>query len=309
MFVRRIVDAVKRVLDWKLVREINEDGLFDVAAGVAFWLVLSLPAALLAGLASVSLLGDGLTSELKQLVDDFIATAFADQSDSLQATVDDLFVEQRAGILSASLATAVFTVSRGFAGLIRGLDQVYDIEETRNFLHTRVLAIGLALGTLLTLAASTALWAYSTDVGIPVILRIAAAMAILILWSAAMFHVGPNHHTPWKYDLPGALIAAVGWMALSLGFGSYVRLVGGEGSNDVIGAAGALLLGLTFIWAACVVLLVGGEVNEILASRAGVISENRTVVRRVRAVRARIGNSTSADSHDLDRTSAEPTDG
>ncbi|MFK8023122.1 MAG: YihY/virulence factor BrkB family protein [Ilumatobacter sp.] len=298
--MRWLVDSVKRVLDLKLVREINEDGLFDVAAGVAFWLVLSLPAALLAGLASVSLLGDGLTAELRDLTDEFLSTVFADQYEPLSEAIDDIFDQQRTGVLSASIAVALFTVSRGFAGLVRGLDQVYDIEETRNFLHTRLLSIGLAIGTLLTVAGSVAGWVAMRDAGVPILPRLVLAMVVLVLWSATMFHVGPNHHTPWKYDLPGALIAAVGWLGLSLGYGWYVRVLGGGGANEVIGLAGALLLGLTWIWAACGVLLVGGEVNEILARRAGVVSKNRTLVGRVRAVRTRRSNETVADPSDSD---------
>lgn len=270
----------------ELIREIRKDGLFDVAAGVAFWLLLSLPAALLAGLSSVSLLGDSLAAELKTATDEFIARVFADQATDLQQSVDSLFVDSRTGVLSASIAAAVFTLSRGFAGLVRALDEVYDIEETRNFIHTRAVAIGLAIGTLLTVAVSTALWAAGGDANVPLPLRLIAALAVLIAWSATMFHIGPNHHTPWRYDVPGAAFAAIGWLVLSAGFSWYVRLLGGEGSNDVIGAAGALLLGLTWMWLACVVFLIGGELNQILADRAGVISENRTVAVRLRERRA-----------------------
>ena len=266
----------------KLIDEIRKDNLFDVAAGVSFWLLLSLPAALLAGLSSVSLLGDGLAKELKSVIDEFIARVFADQAMSLQESVDGIFSQNRPGVLSISIATAVFTLSRGFAGLIRALDAVYDIEDTRNFAHTRLLAIGLALGTLLTIAVSTALWVAEDDAGVPAWIRLLPALAILLLWSATMFHVGPNHHTPWRYELPGAAFAAIGWLLLSLGFGWYVRLLGGEGSNDVIGAAGALLLALTWMWAAVVVFLIGGELNQILAERAGVISTRRTLTARLR---------------------------
>ncbi len=28
------------------------------------------------------------------------------------------------------------------------------------------------------------------------------------VWAATIFHVAPNHHTPWRYDLPGAALAA-----------------------------------------------------------------------------------------------------
>lgn len=276
--MRRWLD---KMLDLRLVREIRDDQLFDQAASVAFWLLLSLPAALLAGLSSVSLLGDGLAQELQDAALEFIDRVFASEADTLKESVNGLFEQNRPGVLSISIATAIFTLSRGFAGLIRGLDSVYDVESSRNFAHTRLLAIGLALGTLLAVAVSTALWSLGDSVGIPTLVRLLGAFIILVLWSATIFHVGPNHHTPWRYDLPGALVAAVGWLALSLAFGWYVRLLGG-GGNDVIGAAGALLLALTWMWAACVVLLIGGEVNEIKATRDGVVQESRTLVGRIR---------------------------
>ncbi len=269
------------VLDLRLVREIRDDELFDQAASVAFWLLLSLPAALLAGLSSVSLLGDGLAGELQDAALEFIDRVFASEADTLKESVNGLFEQSRPGVLSASIAAAVFTLSRGFAGLVRGLDSVYDVESSRNFAHTRLLAIGLAVGTLLAVAVSTALWSLGGSVGIPSFVRLGGAFLILVVWSATIFHVGPNHHTPWRYDVPGALVAAVGWLVLSLAFGWYVRLLGGDG-NDVIGAAGALLLALTWLWAACVVLLIGGEVNEIVASNADVVQENRTVIDRIR---------------------------
>lgn len=296
----------------ELVREIREDNVFDVAAGVSFWLLLSLPAALLAGLSSVSLLGDDLTRELRDATIELIERVLADQADALTATVDDLFRQRRPGVLSASIATAVFTLSRGFAGLIRGLDIVYDIEETRNFAHTRLLAIGLAIGTLSTVAVSTALWAAGADAGVPIWLRLVPAFAVLILWSAAMFHIGPCHHTPWRYDLPGAVLSAVGWLLLSLGFGWYVRILGGDESNDVIGAAGAVLFALTWMWAAVVVFLIGGELNQVLADRAGVVQANRTLVGRIRQRRAsRIAGATDeadpreTDHHEADHSGAD----
>lgn len=276
--MRRWLD---KMLDLRLVREIRDDELFDKAASVAFWLLLSLPAALLAGLSSVSLLGDGLAQELQDAALEFIDRVFAGEAEALKASVNGLFEQNRPGVLSISIATAIFTLSRGFAGLIRGLDSVYDVDSSRNFAHTRLLAIGLALGTLVAVAVSTALWSLGDSGGIPTIVRLLGAFIVLVLWSATIFHVGPNHHTPWRYDLPGALVAAVGWLTLSLAFGWYVRLLGG-GGNDVIGAAGALLLGLTWMWAACVVLLIGGEVNEIKASDDGVVQESRTLVGRLR---------------------------
>ena len=75
----------------ELVHEVVEDGALDAAASVAFWLLLSLPATLLAGLASLSLLGDDLTDELRDVTNDFVDRVFTGEADELRTTIDSLF--------------------------------------------------------------------------------------------------------------------------------------------------------------------------------------------------------------------------
>ncbi len=217
----------------------------------------------------MSLLGDGLANELEEVTLDFVEGTFADESNDLEATVSSLFDQPRSGLFSVSLAVALFTVSRGFAGLIRGLDVAYDIDDTRSFIRIRLAGLGLALGTLVVVAASTSLWVWTREVGVPDPLRALAALAVLIAWAATLFHIGPNHHTPWRFDLPGAAFTALGWLLLSVGYGAYIQVAGS--GNSAVGVVGALLLGLTWMWLAVVVLLIGAEINGILAERAGVI--------------------------------------
>ena len=252
----------------------NEDNAVDAAASVAFWLLLSLPATLLAGLAALSLLGEQATEELRRLTFEFVDRVFTSEADELRTAIDGVFDQNKAGLFSLSVLLALFTVSRGFAGLIRALDVVYDIDESRGFIRLRLASIGLGIGTIATVVGSTWLWNMSTNAGVPLVLRLVAALAILVVWAATIFHVGPNHHTPWRYDLPGAALAAFGWFAVSIGYGWYIQIAGG--GNAVLGLAGAVLLGMTWFWVVCLILLIGGEVNEIIAARAGVIDPNRT---------------------------------
>jgi uncharacterized BrkB/YihY/UPF0761 family membrane protein len=69
-----------------------------------------------------------------------------------------------------------------------------------------------------------------------------------------------------------------------VGYGWYIQLSGS--GNQAVGLAGALLFGMTWVWIVCLILLVGGELNEILADRAGVISENTSTLARLRERRA-----------------------
>ncbi len=286
-------DEVTRAAWWRrlartvreIVEEVLDDGALDAAASVAFWLLLSLPATLLAGLASLSLLGDDLTDELRDLTNEFVDRVFTGEADELRRTVDSLFDQNNAGLFSISLLLALVTMSRGFAGLIRALDVVYDVEESRGFLRVRLAAFGLGIGTLATIAVSTYLWSISESAGVSPVVRVAVALGVLVVWAATLFHIGPNHHTPWRYDLPGAVLAAAGWLLLSVGYGWYIQLAAG-GGNQAVGLVGALLLGMTWVWLVCLVLLIGGELNEILADRAGVISENTSTIARLRQRRA-----------------------
>lgn len=253
--------------------ELHDDDLFDAAAGVAFWLILSVPAALLAVLSSVSLLGEDLTSDLQASINEFIDRTFTTESETIRAAVDELFDQSRPAVLSLSVAIAVFTLSRGFAGLIRALDIAYDIVDSRRFIRLRSTAIALAIGTIVTIAVSTLLWVSLRDAGVPSLVRVAIALVILVAWAATLFHVGPHHSTPWRYDLPGAVLTAMGWLIVSLGFGFYVRIAGS--GNEIVGAAGTALFALTWLWLACLVFLMGAELNEILAERAGVVNAPR----------------------------------
>ena len=272
---RRVAGTIREV-----VEEVIDDGALDSAASVAFWLLLSLPATLLAGLASLSLLGDDLVEELRDATNEFVDRVFTGEADELRDTIDALFDQNYAGLFSVSIVIAFVTMSRGFAGLIRALDVVYDVEESRGFLRVRLAAVGLGIGTLATVALSTYLWSISESAGVSPVVRVAVALVILVVWAATIFHVGPNHHTPWRYDLPGAVLAAIGWLLVSVGYGWYIQLAGS--GNQAVGLAGALLFGMTWVWIVCLILLVGGELNEILADRAGVISENTSTLARFR---------------------------
>jgi membrane protein len=280
-----------------VVREAIDDNAVDAAASVAFWLLLSLPATLLAGLATLSLLGEEATAELRRLTFEFVDRVFTSEADELRSAIDGIFDQNKAGLFSLSLLLALVTVSRGFAGLIRALDVVYDIEESRGFLRLRVASIGLGVGTIATVAASTWLWSIAADAGVALALRSTFALALLIVWAATIFHVGPNHHTPWRYDLPGAVLAAVGWLVVSLGYGWYIQLAGG--GNAVLGIAGAILLGMTWFWIVCLILLAGGELNEIIARRAGVVGDSRRILPSVDPVaRLQAALGRNRDEHD-----------
>ena len=88
-----------------------------------------------------------------------------------------------------------------------------------------------------------------------------------------IFHFGPSIRTKWRWDLPGAIVAALFWWALTEGFRYYVNLT--QGSNAALTAVGAALLALTWVWLAAQVLLIGAAVNTELGKRMGLDRRKR----------------------------------
>lgn len=270
---------------WQLIKDVLEeyrlDGAGDLAAAITFWTVLSIPAAVLAIVSALSSLdsvvGSSTADDARGWVSDFIKNQFVN-STALQNAVDELFGAPNRGVITVATLVALFTLSRAFAGLIRALDYAYDVEDGRRWWHARLVAIGLGLGTIAVVATAAVVLAFLPSLPIGVAARILTVLVVLtavVLWAATLYHVGPNHRTPWRFDLPGAILTTIGWIGASQLFAVYVRVTGGR--NQVQSTVGAILLALTLMYVLSLVMIIGAELNEIISRRAGVVQEPRSV--------------------------------
>ena len=272
-----------------VAREYREDGVSDLAAAITFWTLLSVPAAALSLVSTLSslgsLIGESLAADVRREVESFVARTFTENA-PINDTVADLFDTSNTGVATVATLVAVFTLSRAFAGLIRALDHAYEIVERRPWWYVRLVAIGLGLGTIVIVAAATTFFALLPDLpGVPGWSTAPVVFLGLVMWAATVFHIGPNHRTPWRYDLPGAVFTATGWVVATQGFAWYVRLFPGE--NDLQTSVGAVLLALTLMYLLSIILLVGAQINDVLARRAGVVRRPTTITDRARSATRR----------------------
>ncbi len=270
---------------WDFVFEVGKrwyyGGIGDLAAGVTFWILLTLPAAILAMVSALGslqgIVGENLSQEIEDDVIRFIEKVFNAEAGSVSATVASLFDRQPGGLLTFSLAVSFWTISRGFSGLIRALDEVYQVEDGRAWYVTRFVGLVLGLGSMLISVPIVLLeffvWSKVPNGAVEEILRSVSAVLILVTWASMIFHFGSSIRTKWRWDLPGAVVAASFWWGLTNLFQYYVRL--SSGSNQVLTTIGASLLALTWVWLAAQVLLIGAAVNNLLSERLGLDRHKR----------------------------------
>jgi membrane protein len=270
----------------ELVEQWREDRVSGLAAEIAFFGILGLFPTLLATAAALgsleALVGADVARQARDSVVDASARVLTDEADQTVEAVRSLFDEQRPGLLTFGILVTVYAMSRGFAGVIRALDVAYDVEERRTWLSVRATAVALSVGSVVVAAATLLvlilgpLLGGGRDIADLVglgdafaatwdALRGPFAFGMLLAWAATVFHVAPNHTTPWRWDLPGALFATVAWLAASVGFRFYLE-VAAEG-NQVFGVLGGALTVLFWLYLLAIGLLVGAELNAVLQRR------------------------------------------
>ena len=208
---------------------------------------------------------NALLDQLRPLAPPHVMQLVAAQLTSLQQT-------HKGGLLSFGAVGAVWSASSGVMALMTALNRAYDVRETRPFWKTR--GIGLA-GTLI--AGGIAIIAMLAAVVVPIIAKaIGGPIGAAIDWSrlpiagllmmftwALLYRFVPNIKLPFKILTPGSIVGVVIWGVASWGFSMYVKHFGSY--DKTYGAVGGVIVLLTWMWVSAQVLLVGAEINKILA--------------------------------------------
>jgi membrane protein len=259
------------------------DRLPGLAAELAFWVVLSLPALLLTvvtTLGAVSALAAGDWQE------ELLArTAEAASVVLTPATIDDLLLplmEQLLagagfGVVSFAFVTMVWTASRAMKVILIALALIYERHDQRPAWKARIQAFGLALiglliGTLLAplllsgpnIIAMVDAWIPPVDLsGFATIWSAAYWPTVIIVATLAialLFHLGvPGPRLRWRDELPGAALATGVWLAGSAGLRFYGVWV--LGTTSVYGQLSGPIVALLWIWLTGFAVLLGAEFN------------------------------------------------
>lgn len=259
----------------KIWIETNNDNLVDLAAVMSFYFVLSLMPFLLVIAAFVGWLpSTNLWHSFAQWVTDYLPP---ESRTLIFNTVVDL-THGYQSFLSIGLAGTIWAASSGFVSLMDSLNVVYHAKETRGFWRRRFIAIIATLIAALFLIASfgilalgrwtaVQLWTHLESVIlIRVILELFRWLATLVLMCLGLDLINyflPNRRSPWAWLTPGTLFVALAFVFASVGFNFYIR----HFSNypHLYGALAAFIVLMIWIYMACLILLIGAEIDNSLA--------------------------------------------
>jgi membrane protein len=266
-------------LSWReLIRAIwrgsVETNVTNRAAELAFWFLLGFFPMLLSVTGMVSMIGSAPGSQGTLMA--YVGKVLPSGASSLVRQV--LAQTTGSGRAWFSLLFALWSSSSATSGLIDTLNAIYGLTESRPWWKSRLMAVALAIAMGVLLTAALIIVVYG-----PLVLdKIAPGSAALHIWKIAqwpaaalllivallgVYRFAPNlQEQKWKWLLPGSMVAAVAWMAVSVLFKLYVRHFSHFGL--LYGSLGTLIILMFWFYLSGAAILVGGLINAILEDAA-----------------------------------------
>lgn len=271
-------DLKKR--DWKQAikrtgKEVKEDNLGLVAAGVAFYAFLSIFPAIAALLAIYGLVAD--PSTVQQQVQ-AMSGVVPSQVQSILSTQMQRLAGGSGGALSVGLVVSIilslWSANKATKNLFEALSIVHDEREERSFiklnalslLATTLLVVGMVvlIGLIAVLPAVLgAIGLGSTARMVVQISRWPLAILLVLAALAMLYRLGPDRDQPkWKWVTPGSIVATVLWVLASVGLSIYVSSF--ASINKTYGSVGAVVVLMLWLLVSAYAVLIGAELNAEL---------------------------------------------
>ena len=259
----------------RAAKQANADHITSLAAALAYYAFLAIPATLLiaAGLFGLVAGPDAVTT----VIDKLHGIIPGQASDLLEGSLRRLTEKQGTSITLVAVGgvLALWSLSGAMQNVMWALNMAYGREETRGFLRRRIVAAAMAVFALIGSALALGLLVLGPHlsrwigdaVGQRTVVEIvwwAAQWPILIggllLAFAVIYYLGPNvRHPRWRFLSLGAVFAVVVWLLASGAFAFYASKFGSY--NKAWGSLSAVVVMLTWLWLSSVALLFGAEIN------------------------------------------------
>lgn len=200
--------------------------------------------------------------------------------------ISEIYNSSTTAILSATAFTALWSASKAFLALIRGLNTVYGIEETRNYISLRILStfytfvfaimlivslIILVFGNSIFLAIQNSIPGLNDFVLLVISIRATASLCILILFFLALFIAVPNRKSRIIHELPGAILCSCGWIGFSYLYSFYIDHL--SNFTNTYGSLTAIVLLMLWLYFCMYLMFIGAEINVFIQKRTAIHHE------------------------------------
>ena len=250
------------------LKRLNKDHVGAYAAQSAYFILLSfIPFVLLL----VTLV------KYTPLTQEIVTTALIrmvpeEFSSFIRVIVNEVFGKS-AAFVPVSAIIALWSAGKGVNALSKGLNCIYQVEETRGYVINRLRSAVYTLVFVVAVAVTLLLLVFGNQIqmGIagrfPVIAKVTSVivgmrtmitLVLLCLVFLMIYKFVPNRRATLKSQIPGAMVS-------SLAFSIYIDLT--PGTVNMYGSLTTLVLIMLWLYFCMWILLIGAEINSYFEDR------------------------------------------
>jgi membrane protein len=265
-------------------KKIRDDHVSAFSAQAAFFIIISFFPFIMFLLSIVPYFSLEESTILK-IVTQIFPKAF---NSFIVLVVTEVYQKTNTGtLISVTVITALWSAGKGFFAIMKGLNSVYEINETRRSILLRIISTIYTLIFAIMLIASIILFVFGNklylwivmrfpvlqDTALLIIsLRTIVGLVILLVFFLIIYTVIPDRKTKISREFPGALVCAGGWMGFSYAFSYYIDHYSNYAS--MYGSLTTIVLFMLWMYFCMYILFVGAEINNLI--------QNKTVTAKIK---------------------------
>ena len=246
------------------------------AANAAFYIILSAFPAVMLIVGLIPYLGVS-QEELLDVLSGIIPSVF---EPLLNRVINDLSINSSKALISITAILALWSSARGVYCIRVGLNCMSGAREERNYLLRRIISIAYTLLFIVALLLTLVIQGFGREISnyilqghIPILdflvgilnFRELIVLVFLTALFAAFFCLLPNKKQPFLPALPGAALAALGWLGFTYGFSIYARF--SRSYSLLYGSLSTIAMAMLWLYICICILFYGYVFNLWLQKR------------------------------------------
>ena len=317
-----MLDRLKVPLSWKEIlkrsgKEFVSDNAFDLGAQQAYYFFFALFPALLTLISIASFFT--LTDQINEVVNGLGTFVPPDVLKIIADQIVKISDSQQGGLLTIGFLLTLWSSSGALVSIITTLNAAYDVTEGRPWWKVRLTAIGLTVGVAIFILMSLFLvlvgptlaehLAESLRLGPAFkwtwwILQWPLVLALVATGIGLIYYFAPDVEQQWQWITPGAMVATLLWILVSLGFKAYITYFGDY--NQTYGTIGAVIVLLTWLYISGLAIIFGAEMNSEIEHASPYGKDTGEKVAGEKRLRGRAARRHAAQQKEKGETPVQP---
>lgn len=191
--------------------------------------------------------------------------------------INELYGKATGTLISFSAIILVWSAARGILAIMKGLNAVYRTDESRGYIALRVIATIYTFIVAIVVVGMLSIFVFGNTIfnkltaeyskladiaGLIISVRTGVGIVIIFLFFILVYKILPNHKVKNRDEIPGALFATAGWIALSYLFSIFVDSF--TNMSYMYGSLAGIIITLLWLYICMYILFLGAELNYFL---------------------------------------------